>query len=805
MSSTSGKVGLWLWLVAGCGSPDEKVDADGDGFPASATGDEQEDCDDASATVNPGATEICDGRDNDCDGDVDADDSDVALTLWYLDADEDGYGDPESQIADCEDPGGYVEEGEDCDDGDPEIHPGAEESCDGVDQDCDGVADDEVEGAETWFRDSDEDGFGDPTEAMRSCEEPEGYVDNDEDCDDADPNISPAGTESCDEQDEDCDGDIDEDVDDAPSWYLDADGDGYGDPAEVALGCSAPTGYTDNEEDCDDTQPEVSPVASEVCNGMDDDCDTLVDDADEDLDLSSTSTWYRDADEDGYGDELDAAQRCEPEAGYLDEAGDCDDARAEVSPDAEELCATGDLEDCDLEEDVARLTCILDAEGTEGANVARVGASVDLMLGGALAAAGDVDGDGFEDVLVGAPDSSAGVYLLGGPLTLGSEALSDTTYTARWTGGSSDQLGRGLAGGEDLDGDDYHDVVFGAPYKDYSGASNAGAVSVAFGPVSGAESASDADVVARGGSASQRTGSSVSTGDVDGDGSADLLVGAPGYTSGSLSEAGAVFVLLGPLTAGSLTVSSAYDLRLTGSEASDLAGTATAAVGDVDGDGSADLLVGAPYNNDGGSKAGLAGLVLGPAGDGALLDVVDLVFRGSAGDEAGTTLTGAGDVDDDGYADLLIGAPAYGTDRGRVSLLLGAEYPPLSADVDDADAVLVGASVGDALGSALSSGFDVDGDGLGDLVLGAPGSDEGGSGSGALWLVSGLSEGTLTLGDGEGVVIYGGATSEALGSAAAGVGDTDGDGWSDLAIGAPGYVAGGSADAGAVFVFTTWY
>ena len=113
---------------ADTGSAAEDVDLDGDGFDA------DEDCDDDNADIHPSATEICDGVDNDCDGETD----EQVTSTYYLDADEDGFGDPAHSIDACEMPDGYTSSGSDCDDEDPEAYPSNEEICDSVDNDCDG-------------------------------------------------------------------------------------------------------------------------------------------------------------------------------------------------------------------------------------------------------------------------------------------------------------------------------------------------------------------------------------------------------------------------------------------------------------------------------------------------------------------------------------------------------------------------------------------------------------------------------------------------------------------------------------------
>ena len=313
-------------------------DRDGDGF-SEADGD----CNDDNPGTFPGATEACDGLDQDCDSAVDEDNG----RLWYLDADLDGYGDPETSAESCtlEIPG-YILEGGDCDDRNAEIHPLATELCDGIDQDCDGEVDDGLISA--WYLDADGDGYGDPTQSVEGCEDPgSGYVDNDFDCDDSDPLANDLGLDDCDGRDNDCDGLVDE----SPEvlWYLDADGDGFGAPGDSLASCSAIEGRSAYDTDCDDSDPSVSPAGVEICDGVDNDCDGGVD-----VQALDMSTWYLDSDGDGYGLDSDTQQACAQPATYAAEPGDCDDADASVSPGATEWCDGVDNNcDGDTDEDSA--------------------------------------------------------------------------------------------------------------------------------------------------------------------------------------------------------------------------------------------------------------------------------------------------------------------------------------------------------------------------------------------------------------------------------------------------------------------
>ena len=123
--------------------------------------------------------------------------------------------------------------------------------------------------------------------------------------------VNPGATERCNTIDDDCDSLVDEpDSIDAKTFYADVDGDGYGNATLTARYCTRPTGYSTNDTDCNDLKSAIHPGATEVCNGIDDDCDTLIDDADSSLDLSSRYTWYADGDLDGYGGTTILATAC---------------------------------------------------------------------------------------------------------------------------------------------------------------------------------------------------------------------------------------------------------------------------------------------------------------------------------------------------------------------------------------------------------------------------------------------------------------------------------------------------------------
>jgi hypothetical protein len=303
--------------------------------------------------VNPNAVEVCDERDNNCDGAID----EGVTTTSYADTDADGFGDADYDIAACEVPAGYVTDATDCDDGDVAVNPAAQEICDSRDNDCDSLIDDADDSVDlstgaTSYADADGDGYGDAAAATLSCATPSGAVSNAEDCDDGDAAVSPAATEICDGLDNDCDSAADDDdgsldPSSATTWYADGDSDLYGDPDVTTLACELPSGFTASGTDCDDGDGAINPGATEICDTLDNDCDSLIDDDDSSLRPSSRSSWYDDADGDSYGDPTDRTRSCEaPSAAHTADASDCDDTDAAINPAAVESCDDVD-NDCD--------------------------------------------------------------------------------------------------------------------------------------------------------------------------------------------------------------------------------------------------------------------------------------------------------------------------------------------------------------------------------------------------------------------------------------------------------------------------
>lgn len=192
---------------------------------------------------------------------------------------------------------------------------------------------------------------------LSACGDKDGdfFTVKDGDCNDEDANAYPGNAEVCDGIDNDCDGEVDNGATDATTYFLDADGDGYGDRSERESACALPDGFSENADDCDDTSADINPAASEVCGGGDEDCDGAIDEAG----AEGETDWYRDADEDGFGDANGTAEpACSDPSTvtrpYVEDNGDCDDDDPAINPGATEVCDERDTdEDCDGQADDA--------------------------------------------------------------------------------------------------------------------------------------------------------------------------------------------------------------------------------------------------------------------------------------------------------------------------------------------------------------------------------------------------------------------------------------------------------------------
>ncbi|MFO0685430.1 MAG: putative metal-binding motif-containing protein [Sandaracinus sp.] len=346
------------------------IDADGDGFESdqccngTACGD---DCNDGRRDAHPGATEVCNLLDDDCDAMTD---EGVTVTV-YTDADFDGDGDRDATAMQaCASTAGVSVYHTDCADDDRTRSGRLVEVCDTVDNDCNDVVDDHTSDV-TWYRDADSDGFGSAASGtLVSCIPPVGYSLLGTDCDDTTNARSPARAEICDGLDDDCNGAADFRI--AAGDFEDDDHDGIADSA-----CGAPLG-----RDCDDRDPSSGPGTTETCDGRDNDCDTHVDED------AMSIAFFRDEDGDGFGSAASGTiVGCVPSAGYVRRGGDCDDANAVRRPGANEGCNALD-DDCDGAIDEATASAMCSLPNTQQACIAGVCAQIACA-------------DGYEDCTLG--------------------------------------------------------------------------------------------------------------------------------------------------------------------------------------------------------------------------------------------------------------------------------------------------------------------------------------------------------------------------------------------------------------------
>ncbi|HMV65429.1 MAG TPA: MopE-related protein [Myxococcota bacterium] len=362
------------------------------------------DCNDDNAAIKPGASEVCDFLDNDCDG---LTDETAPPSEYWQDRDGDGAGNPDVAVTACAQPPGFVLRGvADCNDDNAAIKPSASEVCDFLDNDCDGLTD-ETGAPTTWWRDADADTFGNPNIAVTACAAPSGFVAAGQaDCNDAVAAIKPGAAETCDRLDNNCNGGIDEGLA-LNVYWRDADADTFGTPAASIAVCNttAPAGYvTPGQADCDDTSNTRKPGVNELCNGTDDNCNGGIDEPP----LTGGSTYYADFDGDGFGLTGSTVVACAVPPGYALLSGDCIDAGGQDRnplrhPGRPEVCDDID-NDCDAnvdEDAIDQVTLWTDGDGDGFGDPATAATGCASIVTGVPPGIPDCD-DLDEDVFPGA-------------------------------------------------------------------------------------------------------------------------------------------------------------------------------------------------------------------------------------------------------------------------------------------------------------------------------------------------------------------------------------------------------------------
>ena len=665
-----------------------QIDADGDGYGDKQTG--GDDCDDGNADINPGMEETWyDGVDADCAGDddydqdgdgvqVDEDCNDTDASI-YPGAPDEWYDGVDS---DCEDNDDYDKDGDgysldvDCDDEDETRNPGAEEIWyDGIDQDCDEASD------------YDRDGDGQDSSDYGG-----------DDCDDDD-ELTYSGADEIwyDGIDQDCAGDDD----------YDQDGDGV----QV-------------DDDCDDTDADIGEPTDETFNGIDDDCDGFIDE----LPVSD----YANGVITGYQSNLYIGNRGEFAAG-----GDIDEDGTD------DVIITSTYDD----DGYAWLVSGADIPGTtdDVNSLAQYELAGDayLNLGHVVGPAVDLDSDSVPDILVSGYAYYSSSYAFGetylvsgGSGLSGDDDISDVA-SASFEGDSSSSDFCWYGAGGDFDGDGTNDVTIGCPYDNDGGNTNSGNVGLFLGDGwSGTYDLQDGDEQIHGDDDYDYLGYSHGMWDVDGDGYADVIAGAPGNDEGG-SNAGRAYIVLGSASASwSGTIEDIAEITIEGSGAGDEIGLdQMVRPGDVDGSGNMDMALTSEAEGevylflDAGSLSGEY-----DTGD------ADHELSGTATD-FGSSMVMHGDLDGDGDDDMAIGADGddtSATDAGAVFLFAYDSSWGGSVSTTDSYAMLMGESGSDFFGAGMTGGVDLDGDGNDDLLIGAVLSDEAASDAGAIYFIPGF-------------------------------------------------------------------
>lgn len=558
---------------------------------------------------------------------------------------------------------------------------------------------------DVWYLDEDGDGFG-TGEAVIDCEPPaENYVDNADDCDDGNVAIHPLAIEDCGtEQDEDCDGSQNgTEMIGCQDWYVDADGDGFGQNDNIQCVCIPEDGFVDVVGDCDDSNASVSPVAIEICNdGLDNNCDGSANGCGYDNDFAIL---------DGFGMILGSASR--------DYAGNSMAAGPILPSHKMGLVISASGVDSVIDD----VGAVYVAAMTPGATtvddaLVHIYNSTLSNFGNILSADSDLNQDGWADLVISAdslPKNNqsgvGGLYVFYGPINQDRDVGSADVILVG--NASNDRFAMDFAVVESMS-----QLWVGAPHVDTLGA-NAGAVSIFSNPTT--NSAPSFQIL--GTNVGQRFGHSLSRAkDANGDGIADVVIGAYGENG----NRGAAY-LFDPSSFNSDTLElQSSDARTIweGLQPEEQAGSKVEMVGDLDGDGYEDIWVGA-------ANISTAYIVSGNDVGEHLLSDAPIQIVGASNSAIGFSVDRMGDINGDSYDDLVFGG--YGLSQLHII------YGPLNGRYQvESDVITLMETGVDQVGYSISGVGDINADGIGDIAVGARISSLNGYKSGAVFLLEGL-------------------------------------------------------------------
>ncbi|WP_161597046.1 FG-GAP-like repeat-containing protein [Dyadobacter flavalbus] len=410
-------------------------------------------------------------------------------------------------------------------------------------------------------------------------------------------------------------------------------------------------------------------------------------------------------------------------------------------------------------------------------------------MGASVASAGDVNGDGFSDVIVGAPyydingltNVGAAFLYYGSPM-----GITTTGLVTLHCNQSESLMGISVASAGDVNDDGFSDVIVGAPFYESDPVQHEeGAAFIYLGSASGLGNIPATTI--EGNQTEAALGNSVAgAGDVNGDGFSDVIVGAYYYDIDQIDE-GVAFIYHGSV----IGVDIIADQTLQKDQASAEMGYSVAGAGDVDGDGYSDVIVGVPYYDNGETDEGAAIIYYGSAA-GTQIIGTDILDSNEEGGNFATSVASCGDVNGDGFGDIIIGTQFAGNGNGVIVFVLGSALGCIPENAIFNYTAWYGASAG-----------DVNGDGYGDIIIGAPRFDSNVNqdvDEGAAFVFYGSAGFGVNVQETPDITIQSNQNQAYMGNSVASAGDVNGDGFSDLIIGAYLY-DNGSNDEGAAFIY----